>query len=108
MTRLPDHVLIGPYRYSIHLTQQVKPKAEGRIGRIMFRKLRIEISNRVSVGRQQETLLHEILHGLWETVGLPDGEKTSDESVIKSLSPILLDTLRRNPDVLAYLLETDE
>jgi len=49
MTRLPDHVLIGPYRYSIHLTQQVKPKAEGRIGRIMFRKLRIEISNRVSV-----------------------------------------------------------
>jgi len=108
MTRLPDYVLIGPYRYSIVLVERVKPRGSERIGRIMFRKLRIEVSNKVSVGRQQETLLHEILHGLWETVGLADGEKTSDESVIKALSPLLLDTLRRNPDVLAYLLETDE
>jgi hypothetical protein len=47
------------------------------------------------------TLLHEVVHAIFKIAGLPN-EK--EEDTVTRLSPLLLDTLRRNPDLVAYLL----
>ena len=53
-------------------------------------------------------LLHEVLHELWQKADLRRflSVKT-EELVIDALVPWLLDTLRRNPDLAAFLLEED-
>lgn len=46
------------------------------------------------------TLLHEVMHGCLGPLG-----KDNDEALVEGLSHILLDTFRRNPDFVAYLME---
>ena len=49
-------------------------------------------------------LLHEVLHGCWH---LTDKAHQDDEAAIRILAGPLLDTLRRNPLLVAYLVEDD-
>jgi hypothetical protein len=49
------------------------------------------------------TLLHELLHAIWYAAGRR-GEKLAEEEAIRTLSPLLLDVLKANPDVLAFLV----
>ena len=61
---------------------------------------------------QAETLLHEVLHQAFATVGLDiDADAKArvpemEERVVRSLSGVLLHTLRSNPELVAYLTHT--
>lgn len=52
---------------------------------------------------QQVTLLHEALHAVWSTTGLRQLDNDLEEQVVVGLAPLLLDTLKRNPDLVAFL-----
>lgn len=69
---------------------------------------------RQSEAQLRDTLLHEILHAVAAQTYL-DGpavssfvDKDHAERAIATFSTHLLDTLRRNPDVVAFLLAPDE
>jgi hypothetical protein len=68
-------------------------------------KITIDGSGHPSV--QRETLLHEILHAIIGHTNLSSegGPLSGDaeEAVIRAISPMLLDTLRRNPKLASYL-----
>ena len=50
-------------------------------------------------------MLHETLHACFMVAGINNRmSDTLEEETINSLSPLLLDTLRRNPGLVAYLL----
>jgi len=50
----------------------------------------------------RETLLHEMLHAVCEHTGLdPD----QHETIIRSISPLLLHLLRENPKMVAWLVK---
>jgi hypothetical protein len=51
--------------------------------------------------QERDTLLHEILHVASNVVG-----QDLKERQILALAPVLLDVLRRNPELVAYLTET--
>jgi hypothetical protein len=57
----------------------------------------------------KETLLHEILHAIIDQTALSSdgGPLTGDqeEQVVRSLSPLLYHTLRKNPQVFGWLVE---
>ena len=56
--------------------------------------------------QQRRTLLHEVLHAVWECSGLHAAvDGSNEEPVIRGLEAPLLETLRRNPKLIAYLLE---
>jgi hypothetical protein len=48
-------------------------------------------------------LLHEMLHGCWEVTDL--GDEPDEETAVDKLSTMLVQTMRDNPDVWAYLME---
>ena len=48
-------------------------------------------------------LLHEVLHGCWH-LHEPLSETITEEQAIRTLTGSLLDTLRRNPALVAFLL----
>jgi hypothetical protein len=56
--------------------------------------------------QKRDTLLHETLHIVADLAGLADewGAK-KEETTVSRLSPVLLQVLRDNPKLLAYLTE---
>lgn len=51
-----------------------------------------------------ETLLHELMHCVWAHTGLKaHAVSDHEEQVIAAVAPPLLEALRRNPDLVAYL-----
>ena len=72
-------------------------------------QLVIVIDGRAPGGVRRDTLLHELLHVVTEITGLHFkwGDER-DEEIVRRLSPILLELLRRNPDAVAYLMDNDQ
>lgn len=58
----------------------------------------------------QETLLHEVLHALiWEAgITVPEDKEASEddreEKLVGQMSGVLLDCLKRNPHIVAWLM----
>lgn len=100
---LPDRVQIGPYSFHIELNKEVND-AGNSWGRIMYDSQRIFIDPAVERTKIAESLLHEILHGVLHVSGY---RLDDEEKFVLGTSTILLDTMRRNPDVVEFLMIQD-
>lgn len=103
MSDLPAAVVIGPYRVTI------TPD--------MGQASALDCDACISLGQQQMivrpgygydytavSVFHEVLHGVFKIVGLQDLHEV-EERIVDSLSAALLDTLRRNPALVAFLMD---
>jgi len=52
-----------------------------------------------------DTLLHEVLHGLWSVVGGWAFNEIEEEKLVSMLTGTLLDTFRRNKELTRYLFQ---
>jgi len=69
-------------------------------------KLRDEamyVSDSLSPNSMADTILHETLHAMWASVG-GWGIDLPEEQIVAAFTTILLDTLRRNPALIDYLV----
>ena len=106
---LPATVQIGPLIYTINDDKarynEVAVEQECSLwGRIFYGTAEIVLCPTDQNDQHKRlALLHECLHGVWH---LHDKTHENDEAFLRSMSADLLDTLRRNPDLVAYLMET--
>jgi len=114
MARIPERLQVGPYRYSITVsTEAIDAEAvkagAGLPGTYAGRHLptdgKVLLAETGSPDYAAETLLHEVLHALIFASGLDLDDR--EEDTCSALAPLLLDTLRRQPDLLAYLLDPE-
>lgn len=109
MSNLPQSLQIGPFLYRVYADIDKIKDAEKESGSLFgvtsVGELEILLHPSSHDLVQRETLLHEVLHAVFHNVGLSErfGEKT-EEQVVRSLSPALFDLLRRNPDLVSYLV----
>jgi hypothetical protein len=110
---LPDRVQIGPYEYRLEFDEAEIHRVNRGTGRhfagqIRYHDGRIIIQPAQPDNRVRETVLHEVLHGILDMTGL-DGDilRANAEPFITRFSPVLLDVLRRNPALVAYLTGDD-
>jgi hypothetical protein len=103
-------VQVGPNRYRVVLDQAAIDRigAEGGtdlLGDTDREKLVITLSPGAAEDVVRETLLHEVLHAVFDVTGLGHeiGNKR-EEALIRRLSPALLDVIRRNPRLMADLM----
>lgn len=104
---LPDKVQIGPLCYSVIHDEsryhKMAADAERAMwGQIFYGSSEIVLETGQGIQHKRLALLHEVLHGVWH---LHDKTHESDEDVLRSITADLLDTLRRNPGLVAFLLE---
>lgn len=106
---LPEKVTIGPLTFQV--TDDVAAHNQGVVedlhdtyGRIRYSKGLIILDPNQTDAHKRITLLHEVMHGCWH---LGDRSHKNDEKAIRSLTAPLLDVLRRNPELVAYLLADD-
>jgi len=103
--RPPATVEVGPYVYKIgYGDTTTRKQLGGDHGETDSNELVIRIAERAA-GVERETTLHELLHALSDVAGLVEQYGTeTDEQWCRRLAPWLLDTLRRNPKLVDFLL----
>lgn len=108
-TTLPDHIDLGPFRYEVTVDELSRLRAQEVVqaivlGRTDHDKLTVILNETMPVGLARETLVHEALHIVTEVCGLrAKWGNAKDERIIRRLSPMLLELLRRNPDLVRYV-----
>lgn len=110
MTEMPKRLRVGPLVYSVQHSHEAtmafsKVAGEDIYGACQNRICNIIIDEGFPLDREQKTLLHEAVHALQCVYDLSDDLKAGDEHYIRVFSAALLDTLRRNPELVRYLME---
>ena len=95
---IPTEVDIVGKRYAIDLTQ----RGEGDYGQCESDQCRIEVADYQCDDQKRDTLLHEVFHGI-------DHEMHCNltEAMIRRMATGCLQVLRHNPDLVAFLVETN-
>lgn len=113
-SNIPTHVLVGPYRIEVklvsdpsaHLKDTSNHASDSDLyGILKLRDEAMYISDTLSANSMADTILHETIHAMWAAVG-GWGNELPEEQIVASLTTILLDTLRRNPNLIDYLVNT--
>ena len=107
---LPKQITIGPLTFAVKtdkatINQATVDHQAPFYANIRFGETDILIDDKQTPAHQRMTLLHEVLHGCFHVTML---DKKWEETAVRLLTGPLLDTLRRNPDLIAFLLATDE
>jgi hypothetical protein len=103
---LPPHVDVGGHRFRIDASDETADLLhdEDANGDSRPDRSLIRLDPRRPQSQVAETLLHELTHCLWSLTGLPAHEVNEhQEMIVTALAPWLLEALRRNPDLVAYV-----
>ena len=108
---LPAVVEVGPHPYTV-TTEELAwlrvfaaTNSAGLVGQTDHCLNTITIDPALSPTMKRDTLLHEVLHAVFSATGVSrDLGSEKEEDAINRLTPTLLAVLRRNPELLAYLL----
>lgn len=107
---LPPSVAVGPYRYDItddlvELSRASVKERNPLDGYCSPRRQQILVDTHDShPGSSRYTLLHEVVHAMTDLTGhSKEWSDDDEEAFVTRFTPVLLDVLRRNPDLVAYL-----
>lgn len=104
---MPTTVQVGPRSYTVEVDDAavnaeaaaIKAELDGfsihNAGRILIRP-------KLAPDYEAEIVLHELVHAVNDLVGL--ALDNDEEARTRAQAPALLDVLRRNPDLVAYLM----
>lgn len=98
---------IGPYAYTVVTDDQRVEDTEVRGSEFLWgfheaTTSTIVLRSCMSPDKRAEVLLHEVMHACYHVARV---EPTDEESAIKTLAPMLLDTIRRNPQLRKVLFD---
>lgn len=110
---IPETIQVGPIRWRVlHTDETTAAMRETsdhprQMGECDVVSATLTIATGMPPEVTRETLLHEILHAIQAVLGNPVEHKRGadlEEGFVASTSPLLLDTLVRNPGLVTYLL----
>lgn len=104
---LPTKIDVGPLQITVSESQadfqrMVVEDATDTWGYARYGECLIVLKPAQAESHKRMVLLHELMHFLWHA---GDRLHKEDETAISVLAAPLLDTLRRNPALVAYLME---
>jgi hypothetical protein len=111
MAKLPKSVRVGPATYSISRTEgdflaACHQAQTNLLGWTNHTANRIVLRPDQGASSFRDTLLHECLHAVTDTIGLHDEiGADEDEKLVRRLTPAVLDFIRDNPKLIEYLVE---
>jgi hypothetical protein len=101
-------VKVGPLDYTVIYAKRLHTDHE-LFGVTMASQQKIYVDPDVPLQTGQDTLLHELLHAIFDVAGLnielDDGAKLTEEQIIRRVTPWLLMLLKDNPHVVEHLIK---
>lgn len=105
----PRKIHVGPHTYRVvvdtaAMNAESVDAGEALVGRCCRRSQTIYVEPDQHPSQRRDTLLHEVLHAVASVTALESewGDEREEEIVLR-MTPALLDVLRRNPRLVAYL-----
>ena len=77
-TGRPSRVKVGPHWYEVDWFSRTQSDASEKYGYCHMTDLQIGICEHMPKSRQRQTMLHEVLHAIHETMGLDDKSPEED------------------------------
>ncbi len=102
MTTLPRRVKVGPFVYTIERWDVADARDKREFGNCDPALHVIKIDTQYSDSIVANTLLHEILHAVWNAWGLGDSEE--EEKAVNNLANGLQAVFNDNPAIRNYFL----
>lgn len=97
---LPRSIRVGPFTWTV----SYDPFLMDAVGETKAEQLTIRLKPGHAPDYERDTLVHELIHACLVHSPL-ELDHDLEEKICLALAPALLDTLRRNPKLAAYLLE---
>lgn len=104
MRMLPEKVTILGLEYKVEEVEVVDMQ-EALWGKIDYENLSIRIDASLSDARKQQTLLHEVLHGILEELGYR--KLNEDENAVQGIAAALYCILK-SPTILDWRQQNDK
>jgi hypothetical protein len=111
----PTWVQVGLHRFTIRWDQAAMDRqrvleGETRLdGQVRYSDCTITISSEQAPTMQREVLFHELIHAVLSITGGNEfPKKASVDTILTRFDGVLLDVLRRNPHVTAWLMAPAE
>jgi len=101
---MPATIVVGATKYKIRLIKNLESDGQDLFGvchRGKLKEIRIDNSPNSSFN-VAETLLHEILHAIWQEFGLTVFKKLDEEQVVNATSIALTTVMMNNPKLNTY------
>lgn len=103
----PKKIHVGPFDFDCqHDPEHLA--ALGGAAAMNFAKLRIVYDKSQAPGYLRDSILHEVIHAAYQQTNLFENSEAAnerEEALVAALTPRLLDVLRANPKLIAYLTE---
>lgn len=104
---LPEKLEIGPYTWAVSDSEtdynRVVVENEGSVwGYIYYGKEKIVLCPDQAETHKRTALMHEVMHAVYHQSSSKHDDP--EEDFIRRLAVGLVDTLRRNPEFVAYLV----
>jgi hypothetical protein len=104
--RPPKKIKVGPFTVQTRLEPELQAMTDSLVGLWQDKLLTVLLDAGMTDELEKETLLHELLHAVWDCTGLSKRiDDDQEEEVIRCLSPLVFGMLRANPDLVEYLTE---
>jgi len=103
--RPPKKIRVGHMTLAVDYNDD-ECDALGSDGHTLIGARRIALRSYMSPDREREVMLHESLHTVVELTGMPFKDE-DEERLVSALTGPLLDLLRRNPKLVAFLTRED-
>jgi hypothetical protein len=101
---LPEHVVVGPYQYSIREVGELERIKADIMGFCDEGGLEIGVAvEGVTPQHQAEVMIHEILHALFGAGSLRDNPDVHEEQIVTVLAKGLIQVARDNPHILRWI-----
>lgn len=111
---LPRKVHVGALTYRVTddrstLLETCRAESIDVVGHTDHNRALIVLDATQAPCQRRDSLLHEVLHTIAETTGLAFEWGTErEEQIVRRLAPVVLAVLRANPQLVAYLTDTDD
>lgn len=96
----PRKLKIGPYTYSIELYPDATYSDHGAC---VYNHQTIFISPNQHAERAGDTLLHEVLHAVWDLSGFDQVADLNEENIVRSIATWLTLVLKDNPKLVEFI-----
>lgn len=112
--KMPDQIIVGPITYDVVIDQAAIDRRSidleaSLMGHHDGVTQELTLDPDLRPDQMAETLFHELLHAICHVYGVDLGgaigaDGGPEERAIRTLSPALVDTLRRNPELVRALI----
>lgn len=100
---LPDEIKVGfrSYRVFLHAEELAGPDGPA-VGQCRHNASEIHVATSQPPREIANTLLHEIMHGIWDVYTLGETVKNDEESIVNCLTNGLCGVIRDNPGLAKW------